>query len=816
MNNLAIKKISKLHGYKSFKRFAWDEMCIKKDEKKDEHVACIKAGQGAMQLFYGDNSSGKTSLCEILKSLFGKWNFEDEDGKTKPEYVEIEFYSDSGKDSVFTYKNGSWDKQPQATKALFFDEDFVHTNVHSNGGERSNEEGKHAQSSGKLVISVDAEAQRLDTEVERLQKQLNDLEMSFPHFRGYKPTEENKVLYEQYKQLDQANIYSNIEELEQRKKGIEARLEQSKMIQKKQALLDPGQIPKPALFPTLSAEVAYRELLQQDLHQSAHQIAEDRMRQHIQAHGAFIESGLGILNETAPLEQQNCPFCHQGLQGALHVIQTYKDFFNPELKRLKSTLRQDADKCLMELEGIHSYNEKLITRIRECFEILENLSKELQWSELYSPEKREQWVRSLQLLQENDQRKSIDMLMQLLREKREYKDINASNLTLIYSEIMKYIDGMQRIAEDFGVHVENVRNMLEEQRKAYSNENQITEESEKLTKEMAGAAAVIHFLQKDLEILREYLEKYLPEQTRLKENLRQAKEKLSGYVRSRSPVLEGIQSIMVKWDLPFALEHETGRETSTKDYAFRFKIVDTNGNERDLKHGLSSGERQVIALAFFLALLRQDQKNDSKTILVFDDPVTSLDSSNLFKICEYLIAECSGYAQTLIFTHHPLFCKFIRDACKKNGGDVFGIMKNAQRVGGSFIYVENGMDPYERLGLYQAEQEQRARDGSLNADSFVLQYGQLLRYALEKYIKYDLLMWDKGRNFDDILSKLKNKTAIIAKIEPQQAEELRCIYNYCNKANTSHYDNDGQTSLTELNGFIDRFLKVKNAIPLPC
>jgi wobble nucleotide-excising tRNase len=79
------------------------------------------------------------------------------------------------------------------------------------------------------------------------------------------------------------------------------------------------------------------------------------------------------------------------------------------------------------------------------------------------------------------------------------------------------------------------------------------------------------------------------------------------------------------------------------------------------KSALSSGDRSALALAFFLAALKQDPQIGSK-IVVLDDPFTSLDRFR--RTCtQQLIKQLAGVAcQVIVLSHDPLFLKLIWDS----------------------------------------------------------------------------------------------------------------------------------------------------------
>lgn len=64
---IMIKKISKIKQYKSFQEFSWDEFC--KDKSGQERSF------QKFNIIFGENGSGKSSVCDIFKSLSQKQDF---------------------------------------------------------------------------------------------------------------------------------------------------------------------------------------------------------------------------------------------------------------------------------------------------------------------------------------------------------------------------------------------------------------------------------------------------------------------------------------------------------------------------------------------------------------------------------------------------------------------------------------------------------------------------------------------------------------------------------------------------------------------
>lgn len=67
---------------------------------------------------------------------------------------------------------------------------------------------------------------------------------------------------------------------------------------------------------------------------------------------------------------------------------------------------------------------------------------------------------------------------------------------------------------------------------------------------------------------------------------------------------------------------------------------------------LSDGETSIIALLYFLKSLNSEKINHDKLIVVIDDPVSSMDSSNFFRAASFIGERIFGFHQVFIFTHN--------------------------------------------------------------------------------------------------------------------------------------------------------------------
>ncbi|QAU44073.1 AAA family ATPase [Bradyrhizobium guangzhouense] len=94
----------------------------------------------------------------------------------------------------------------------------------------------------------------------------------------------------------------------------------------------------------------------------------------------------------------------------------------------------------------------------------------------------------------------------------------------------------------------------------------------------------------------------------------------------------------------------------------RFKVALTRKPAAGVGAVLSEGEYRCVALAAFLAELAT---SDSRSAIVFDDPVSSLDHMHRASVAKRL-AEEAVHRQTIVFTHDIAFLFMLDEAC----GDV--------------------------------------------------------------------------------------------------------------------------------------------------
>jgi len=218
---MKLKSIKKVKKYKSFQDFTWQSFFNNETFHDD------------INILYGENGSGKSCICNILKSVSRNKYFIP---KYKPEEVCLLF-----DDGVYKYPTnlGEWDKRKHEDDILFFDREFVDKNIHL-GHIRDTQQRGQEQESGKMIIEFDSEAINLRDARERAKNEKEKQENEIKKFcednkdiLNFQLSDEETQLFQKFKDKTKEETKTLKIELEEGKKAIEKKLETDRISQKK-------------------------------------------------------------------------------------------------------------------------------------------------------------------------------------------------------------------------------------------------------------------------------------------------------------------------------------------------------------------------------------------------------------------------------------------------------------------------------------------------------------------------------------------------------------------------------------------------------
>lgn len=774
-----LKSIAAIRGYKSFADYSWTKLHQRKDKAGNPIDTSLSP---KFNLFFGENGAGKSAVVRILKSLSGQRDF----GKSIPAYVRLDL--DTG---AREFGGTAWNSLLGPTDIVFFDSQFVNQNVHTHLS-RKGTQGEHKQNSGRLLIEFDSQAIAL-------RKRRDETKVTVSQFRekhtgklSFSLTEIEREICAAHKETPEDQLQEmkgraiqSIEDLDEELRRIARNRQQIdaiRTVQPAQYLERPGKLPTWEDIHALSVSNPTERALAE---------ADARIAERVGRHPHFFQTGLEIT------EGDNCPYCGQSLkpEGVGLLLSTYRQVFGEQYKAHKRRLEAEVEANARAIEELELYVQQLPGRILRVVEHVVSAGTRFGIEEARIPAVNvEKATEHAEIL-----RHSIALLNRKVQSISTHKPESIARDE--YQNCATTLAAVDENVTAFNASVEKINGVIAQFKSKFGTDLGVQEEMKRVLASRGSAQAILDVVREG-KIAREVERlECVARLAKLEEDETKAKKEYEHYLAETVPqqtILRMLRNLE-HFRLKFRLEPDSVALGVVKEYPFSFRLIDEEGKERSWEDGLSEGEAQVVSLAFFFAYLEGMEPLAGKMV-VFDDPVTSMDAANLKRLVDLIVVKCSG-AQTLLFTHHPLFWKYCR---KDMQATRFLVLKNKKAFGGSFVCYDHEMDVEERLKEMEAELKRRVDSGELDYSIFAMEYGHLLRYAIEHYIKNDMLFWNES-NFEQVLAAVGKRSLT----EAQCASILK-IYKFCNYSNYLHVDREEPATLGELLGHINDFAAIRN------
>lgn len=789
---MKLRTIKKIESYKTFQNFNWCTFFNNQEFHEKFNI------------FYGENGSGKSSLCNILKSVSQNKSFAN---NQIPKVVNLKF---NDGEYIFSKSDNSWNKVKNADDFLFFDREFVYKNIHL-GNTRDTQANGQEQKSGKMIIEFDNEAIKLREARQKTKQAKDDKDGEIKKYQAdhkddlkFSLSEDETLLFNIYKDKTKEEITELKKELVKEKKEIEKKLENDKATKKQVNNIQNSisEIDNEKIELSLSEKSVYQALFNFDLKEQIQIQAEQDLIEKIRQYKDFFQTGIEIRRK----HKNQCPFCQSKNEeeNVGKIIKAYNDIFDDTYKRELQAFENNKKTLIKEIEEI--INAVKNYDLNYVFVFLSELNQKYKIKNIYSVEEQKKYEKP-KTSKITDLKKKIENLKKPTNEDIEeiYNEAKTEFETLetFFDDIHTFIEEKNKLIRKFKsdntdekiqqrITTNNKKTEKIDLKLTFFNEKKIEKQKQKEAK-----GKVFFDLQRECE--------------KLEADHKKAKEDYEKYCSEKvfDKTLKKIEEYFDKFKFSFRLQLRTKKTGRKTEFPFAFKVLDNEGNERDFKEGLSEGELQALSLCFFFAFL-DIQKNPENKILVFDDPITSLDNSNLSHLVDLIAEEHTKFSQTFIFTHHRTFFKFLRKSFKTGNkkdslGNEYNIIRNKKELGGSFICKNSSTSFTQELKNFEKNIFAKAQQGiPINIEMQIVEYGQYLRYEVEKFIKNDLLFWDADSQFSKAIDGIKNSRNNIC---DDDLDKINKIYQFCNWT-TSHVDVGDDHGLEQLKDKINVFIGI--------
>ncbi|MDI4651797.1 MULTISPECIES: AAA family ATPase [Pseudoalteromonas] len=592
--------------------------------KQWQHKGGLSQGFDKLNLIYGRNGSGKSTLSKIF-------TFINENNKAAIEALKP---LESDGITALSLRIGGANVTLNSLQTPFnfqvFNQEFIDSNLYiPNAKDRSQLTNYYEFSLGKVSVLKEQEIDALKAEIDTINSQLSPIDTrlttKFPSktvakIRDIKAT---------------PNADAEIA-------NLEAQILDLKIAEhyKSRKNLTPLTLTKPDL------DINFFKVSIESLSKEAKEKVELHITNNLKERDVkWIETGTQLINES-----DNCPFCAQPLANS-QIFLLYQDFISDSYNKASDKFERDSKQFESEVNAISSKIEDLEAIVKFNNEITNTWSDRIQGFALEYDFK---YLNSLST--------SIGLeCVNLIKEKK--KDLLLETDLSKFNQLLgKLFDGVDfsaynRQVEEFN---EQVTKFLNELATGSSQALQAKIDGIEETKKRFETS-VINDLDNHKSLSDDKKDKTKKVKKLKKEIDIEQESSIKEHKDSINQLLKNFHSMIRIKELD---KDNKGKGGSTRlKYVITFidkelSVENVDDNKHIFEHVLSLGDRSALALAFFLSKFAKT--NCDNSIVVLDDPMSSLDNyrkdATIFEI-EKLI---NNAYQTIVFSHDPFFLSEIQ------------------------------------------------------------------------------------------------------------------------------------------------------------
>lgn len=733
-----------------------------------------------LTLIYAENGRGKTTLCAIFRSLQSAQSEYITErktlGVTEEPIVHIRF-----NEADYRFANGTWTNA--YSDITIFDPVFVNENVYSG------EYVGHDQKRNLYRVIVGAEGVRLAKEIDDLDEQIREASSGLrnkkttilsSYFPGIEIELEDCLQWQPSPDIE--------DQISQKTKDLDIR---KRADTKSSEIYTKGLLLKIQL-PSLPSD--FFTLLKKQLTDIVGD-AEVKIREQIKRHKigregeSWLSQGLGYVVD------DRCPFCGQGV-ATNELITAYRAYFSTayaDLKREISQLPKHINDTIGETSIILlnqkiAANETLVEFWRQFITVdLPSLS----FTEI--------------------QKKYVALREQSLSlaGKKQHGLTEVIQLDESFNSVLAEVDELRAIVGAYNATVDNTNILINKQKVATHSQSDISA----LEKELAQLMARKKRFEPEVMRACQVYQDALLAKKRLENKKRITREHLDQYCEGILQSYEQtINEYLDQFNAGFRITNTRHRYTGGKPSShYQIEInntvldlgdVNTPGGTPCFKTSLSSGDRSALALAFFLAVVKQDTDICCK-IVVFDDPFTSMDCFRRSWTQQSVRRILSSAQQVIVLSHEASFLNEISVGLPR--GEVKTLQMSPSGQDNTIINwwdVNTAMQSAYRRHYNTLYAYECARDGD------PLEVAMAIRPFLETLYRV---------RFPEIFLSSDNLGNIVGKARHAVNEdrlqlnhliiaELDAINQYTSQF---HHGESPTISADELHGFVRRALKLR-------
>jgi wobble nucleotide-excising tRNase len=627
---------------------------------------------------FAPNAYGKSTLVNVLRSL------RENDPKlirarrtlgavADPEAVIV---IDGGN---YVFNGTKWERPFPSIQ--IFDVPFIHSNILAHEIGHEHKKNIHRIIIGAQGIKLAEELAALKTtekakrqEAAKLAEQFNrgGFAVSLEAFLVIPPAEE-------------AAVGPRIQKLEQDIKSKESEAVV-------QGLGFPREASAPSFDLSSSGALAAKKLA------AAHEAAEKQVIAHIDRNFKDKAQARQFIRQGLDLMQADCPFCGQDLKNAADLLKIYREFFNEAFRAYQQGVAQqitalakwNLDNDLTVMVSTHNAN---VATLRQWEPYLGTIA-----------------LPDVAATVENCRATLAELKGKVLSElEKKQKDPNADVDLSQFHALTTELAALKAAVHTYNAAViaftEKARQFI-----AYLPKSDVASIRAALAKEQQTKIRFAPEWKKwatDYPVAKKDADTLLTQKNAKQKELEEYSKTIFDTYQKR------INELLVTLGTDFTITGLTGRtderaNESYSDFAFLIleQTVPLTSHQDDapcFKNTLSEGDKSTMTFAFFIAALEEMPELD-KQIVIFDDPLSSLDETRREATARLLLALSPTVNQLNVFTHKKDFLFMLCDKMpdnkvlhirsdKKNGSQI-AVMDVEDDRKGEYVHMLEAMERY--------------------------------------------------------------------------------------------------------------------------
>jgi len=593
-------------------------------------------GQGDTQfrrltLVYGENGRGKTTLCDILRSL-ANGDVDLIRGRTSLGTTDRPLVKLRAGGNGYTFKDGAWDST--FADLCVFDKTFVHNNVYTGDLiEHEHKRNLYQVIVGERGTKLARRIESIDGEVRQLNKDIVSSKIAI-----------EAVLHKQFT----VEVFLNLPVLDEPHKQINEKESQLSALSKSDEIARKASL-QIIVLPSLPSDV--KPVLAKTLYDLSKQ-SEDMVRQHVeqnlgQGGEKWISQGLGYDNA------KKCPYCGQATKELL-LLGAFRAFFGDGYRSLKAEVSKSKESieqilggvAVVELQKTMSSNATLIEFWKQFVDVSNVVT--LSFDDIAPAIGK---LRDAALT-------AIEIKAGAILEPCSTEDIE---------DAVAVLASLQEVTASYNACV-NALNLRIAEQKRIAGTGNVNVAINELA--LLKARQTRHE-SPTAENCKHYIDQ-LASKKKLESEKEAAKKELDEFGTTVCVEYERrINELLERFHAGFRICDTTrryvgGTASSTYQIAINNIPIDlgdskTPVSKPSFQNTLSGGDRSTLAFAFFVAQVERDPRLVDK-VIVFDDPFTSQDRSRRTHTQQIINRLATKAKQVVVLSHDASFLRDVWDA----------------------------------------------------------------------------------------------------------------------------------------------------------